>query len=334
MVTFRKTPMHKVNIFVAEDHIADVIIDLGRFRSLELIDTGADEGWDTGRGGHWAEVADSYSSLIRQLENLIDGLGLDRHQAPEPDNLAPESDVAHLQQEADQFQDQLQDWQERRRQAERHVKQLDLAVHGLRVLAPLDLPMEQVSQAEHLHLVFGAVPRESMASLRVALFPIPFVIVPFARREEATYIYAASGQDDAAVLDRALRSAFFDPLTLPQDTSGQPDRLAEQFEQRLQQAEDKLAELQTERTQLANERGPSILQCWRQARTDAKIAETISHLERHEQTFLIAAWISEKELQRLVERLRQVALLVTVLESKAVSYSPDESRSFLAVPAS
>jgi vacuolar-type H+-ATPase subunit I/STV1 len=330
MVTFKKVPMRKVNIFVAEDDIVKVIVVLGRLRTLDLIDTGNDQGWDTGRGGHWAEVADRYASLTRRLESLTDALGLDRHKASEPEALAPQSDADHLQKEIDELQDCLHDWQERRQQAERRVKQLDLALQGLRVLAPLDLPVEKACQSDHLHLVFGALPRESIASLKVALFPIPFVIVPFAERKDRTFVYAASAQDDAAVLDRALKSAFFDPLTLPEDAVGRPAGLAHQFEQRLREAEDRLEQVQAERAQLANERGPSILRHWRQALMDARIAETVSHLERHEGVFLIAGWVSEKELQRLVQRLRDVALLVTVLESKTVAPSPDQGRSFLA----
>jgi vacuolar-type H+-ATPase subunit I/STV1 len=333
MVTFRKVPMRKVNIFVAEADIVDVIITLGRLRSLDLIDSGSDEGWDTGRGGHWAEVADGFSSLVRRLENLTDALGLDRHQAPEPEKLAPESDAQDLREEIDRLEDRLHTWQQRRQQAERRVKHVDLALQGLRVVAPLDLPMEKAIRSEHLHLVFGALPRQSMSTLEVALFPIPFVIVPFAEREETTFVYAASARDDAAVLDRALKSALFDPLQLPEDASGRPDGLVHQFEQHLRQAHDHIEEVTAERTRLADERGPSLLRQWRQAQTDFKIAETISHLECHEDTFFIAGWVSEAELQRLVQRLHDVALLVTVLESKAVAYSPDESRSFLEAPA-
>jgi vacuolar-type H+-ATPase subunit I/STV1 len=330
MVWFKKVPIHKVNIFVSEDDIVDVMITLGRLRSLDLVETGQDEGWDTGRGGHWAQVADQYSSLVRRMENLIDSLGLSRQEAAEPENLDPDSDAGSLRGEIDQIQDHLNDWQERRQQAEHSLKQLDLAVQGFRVLAPLDFPMEEFCQSEHVHLVFGALPKQSIASLNLALSPIPFAIIPFAERKDSTYVYAASAQDDAPILDRALRSAFFDPLVLPEDALGRPGELVDQFEKRFREAEDLLEDLKAERARLASERGPSLLRGWRRARADAKIAETISHLERHDRTYLIAGWVGDKELERLVAGLRQLALLVTVVETKAVSRAPDQSRSFLA----
>jgi vacuolar-type H+-ATPase subunit I/STV1 len=330
MISFRKVPMRKVNIFVTEHDIVDVIVTLGRLRSLELVETSQDVGWETGRTGHWAEVADRYSALVRRMESLIGSLELNRQEAPEPENLAPDNDASALQEQADEIQGRLNDWQERRRHAERSLKQLDLAVQGLHVLAPLDLSMEGIYQAQHVHLVFGALPKDSVASLQLALFPIPFVIVPFAVRKDSVFVYAASARDDAPILDRALKSAFFDPLALPEDAKGRPRELIDQFERYYQDAQDHIERLKAEGRQLAAERGPALLKAWRQAQTDGHIAETISHLERHDRTYLIAAWVSEKELQPLVEELRDVALLVTVVEVKAVPRTREMSRPFLA----
>jgi V/A-type H+-transporting ATPase subunit I len=304
---FIPVPMEKVNIFVSEADIVDVIIALGRFGSVDLIETSHEEGWETGRGGRWSELSDRYTSLAQRLSTVIDVLELARDDAPKPESLAPRQKIDHLQDEVDQIEGQVHDWQDRRQQAERRVEQLDLVVRALHELVPFDLSLEGIYGLEHLHVVFGAIPEDNFSGLQVVLFRIPFIIVPFARHEGSVYVLAASAQEDAPIMDRALKSAFFDPFALPKDAAGLPRDLVNRYEERLRDARAELEQVRGQRIALAEEHGRAVLADWRQAQTDSRIVETISRFGSHGQTYVIPGWVPKAELPRLLETVDQTA---------------------------
>jgi V/A-type H+-transporting ATPase subunit I len=304
---FVPVAMQKVNIFVSEADVVDVIVALGRFGALDLIDTSHEEGWETGRGGRWSELSDRYGSLARRLSDMIDVLELVRDDAPQPDDVAPRKNIKRFEDEVEEIENLVHDWQERRQQAERHVEQLDLIVQGLHVLAPLGSSVEEIHHLEHLHLVFGAIPRDNFAGLQVVLFRIPFIIAPFAERDGSVFVLAASAREDAPIMDRALKSAFFDPFALPEDETGLPGDLADRYEERLNEGQINLEQLRDQRTALAKDRGPVALKDWREAQTNARIVETISRLGSHGQTYVIPGWVPQNELPRLLETVDQTA---------------------------
>jgi V/A-type H+-transporting ATPase subunit I len=317
-------PMQKVNIFVARDDIVDVIIALGRFHSLDLIEGGNEGEWQADRGGCWGQLSDRYESLARRLSSLIDVLDLARDDASEPQELAPASNTERFEHEVSQIEDLVQDWQENRRQAERRVEQLGLIVQGLRDLAPLDLSLEDISSLERLHVVFGTLPEDSSSDLRVVLFRIPFVLVPFADRDGAVLILAASARENAPILDRALKSAWFHPLALPEDATGRPVDLIGRYEERLKEAEQELKQLQDQKTALAREHGPKILSAWLRAESAATVAGTIGRLPRRGKIYVIPGWVPQSELDHLLEAVREAAREDAHVETIGARAMPSE----------
>ena len=73
-----------------------------------------------------------------------------------------------------------------------------------------------------------------------ALFQIPFILIPLQTRKDRTLVLAASSTDNAAILDRALKSAFFEPITLPPEALGRPAEALEALKRKAQEIQDRL----------------------------------------------------------------------------------------------
>jgi V/A-type H+-transporting ATPase subunit I len=304
---FVPVPMQQVNIFVAQNDIVDVVIALGRFHSLDLIEATEGEGWEADCAGRWSQLSDCYRSLARRLSSLIDALELAREDALEPEALAPVTSAARLEDQVAEIEDLVQDWQQNRQEAEHRADQLNLIVQGLDALASLNLSLEDIHRLDHLHLVFGALPRDNFDRLQVVLFRIPFVMIPFGERDEMVFILAVTDCKDAPIIDRALKSALFEPLVLPEDATGHPGELVGRYKKLLHEADQKVEQLEDQQAALAREHGPEILSQWLKAETDAGVAETIGRLARRESTYLIPGWVPHGEVPHLLETVRAAA---------------------------
>lgn len=131
--------MRKVNIFLSQENVLDLTIALGHLGVLHLDETEAAEGWESMAGGYWSERADRYGSLERRLRNALDTLEVSREGVDAPDQLAPREDARLIEEEVRNVEEVLDDWQERKRAAERRVEYLELDVRGTRLLGPLEI---------------------------------------------------------------------------------------------------------------------------------------------------------------------------------------------------
>jgi V/A-type H+-transporting ATPase subunit I len=298
--------MHKVNIFVPQENIEELTTALARLGTLQLIKESEFEGWGGEAGGTWSDLSSRYSSLERRLNNLLDALEIPRKEGPLPKELRPSEAVQQMEDTTREAEATVHDWQNRQRAADRAAERSRLLVEEMQLLRPMQIPVEKLREMKHLHLTIGTIPAENLASLWVPLFRMHFAIIPVLEYDSRVLIFAASTREHGVILDRALASAFFDPLRIPEDVSGHPEEAVDQLESRLADAEGRLRALEQERRQIVEQQGEDLLALWRRARADARIAHAISEFGREGQIYLVIGWIPHGALDELVHTVREI----------------------------
>lgn len=317
---FRPAPMNQVNIFVLEDDILSMTVALGRLGVLHLAEIEDDGQWHRVEGERWSKQANRYRSLKEEIEEVLDALEISRQEALAPGQVATPAEVQRIAEQIEEAQKAIEDWEERRDSVEKGIDRLQLLQEEVKALIPLDVSVERLRELDHLHLVVGCLPQENLERLQLVLFSIPFVIIPIYEHDDWVLVFAASAEEDAAVLDRALSSALFNRLELPEGVTGSPQEVRDELEENLADAEQRLEDLEEERRQMVDEYRDQLLEMWSQARYGATVMETISRFGRHEQTYLIAGWVPEEDLDRLVDTVDQTAeekADVEVLQARA-----------------
>jgi V/A-type H+-transporting ATPase subunit I len=298
--------MRKVNIFVPQENIEELTIALAQLGTLQLIKESEFEGWGGETGGTWSDLASRYSSVERRLSNLLDALDIPRKEGPLPQELRPSQAVQQVENITREAEKKVHDWQDRQRAADRAAEHSRLLVEEMQLLRPMQIPVEQLREMKHLHLTVGTIPAENLASLWVPLFRMHFVIIPVLEYDSRVLIFAASTEEHGVILDRALASAFFDPLQIPEDVSGHPEEAIDQLQSRLADAETRLRDLEQERQRIVEQQGEDLLTLWRRARADARIASAISDFGREGQIYLVIGWIPRNALDELVHTVREI----------------------------
>lgn len=303
---FTPARMYEVSIFVQEDDVEKVAVALARLGALHLADTEALEEWAGEGTGRWAGLANTYAAQERRLVDLLQALQIPQSDAPLPEDLDPGNDVSRIESVLEEAERVVHDWRRRKEAAEREAHRLRLLMEQMRLLAPLDVPVERLRQLHHLHLTVGTIPSTNLARLQTALFRIAFVIIPVYEHEDRTLIFAASTHEHAPILDRALRSAFLDPVEPPADVIGSPARALTQLGERLEATHRRLAELEAERERLAQEWEARLVPFWQRARADATLADAIRRFGRHGQISLVTGWVPAAALDQVVNTVQDV----------------------------
>jgi len=298
-------PMLEVNLFVLEPDLEAVTAALARMEALQLEDA-VPEGWTP--SPEWTELANRYANLTFRLGEMLDALALKRVVHPDPDaDLRPTRDWRDIEAQLASLETRVHSWQERLKEAQDQAERLKLGESQVQLLLPLDVPVEDLRGLKYQTVAVGIMPAENVARVAEALFQIPFILIPLESAQGRTLVLAASSTDHAAILDRALKSAFFEPIALPPEALGRPPEALQALKEKAQEIHGRLRALSSEREKLASELSAELTALWRHASADAKLAEAIRRFPKHGEVFLISGWVPASDLNRLKQAVETAA---------------------------
>ncbi|MEZ4657034.1 MAG: V-type ATPase 116kDa subunit family protein [Caldilineaceae bacterium] len=312
--------MREVNLFIYEEDIQAVTLALAQLGMLQIeVDVDAKEAT---LAGHWSALATAYGTHERRFAELLDALQVDRRASELPTAIDVGNDLSHLAATLQQAEEAITQWQQRDQAMQATAAHLQLLIEQLRLLAPLNIPLEHLTALRDIHLTVGAIPTVNLTRIQTALFRIPFVIIPAFQNGARTLVFAATTPEHAPILDRALHSAFFEPIPLPADVEGLPAQALTEFLARADQMTAQKNALIAERAALAATWRAPLQAAWNHARVCRTLADAISHFPLQGQIYLIAGWTPVSALPNLtatVQAITEKRAIIEVLE-------PDEAR--------
>jgi V/A-type H+-transporting ATPase subunit I len=315
---FMPERMCEVNLFVLDNDVEAVIAALAHLSVLQLEEESGHR--DGSQEGRWSGLASAYSAQYRRLAEFLAILEIAPQETPLSDRPDVDGELQRVTATVSQAEQAIESWQQRAQDATREQERLQLNIEQLRLLTPLNLPVERLTQLHRLYLTVGTMPGANLARIQTSLFRIPFVIVPAYEHGPRTLIFAATTQEYAPILDRALRSAFFEPISLPQDVTGSPSHALAELEQRLRDVQGQLSRLNEERRQLAEAWRARLLAAWNWARTGTVLAEAIQRSTLQGRIYLVSGWAPAPALDSLIATVQDVTekrAIIEVVEAEA-----------------
>lgn len=309
---FRPERMCEVNLFIYEEDIQAVTQALAQLGQLQIEPQSEVKG--STRQSNWQSLAASYAAQEQQLAELLNSLQVERVTTAFPEMLDVSNDLSQLSSTLQQAKSAIDNWQRRYHTAQDELSRLRLLIEQLRLLAPLNIPVEEMTALHDLHLTVGAMPTANLTRIQTALFRIPFVIIPAFKIGTRTLVFAATTPIHAPILDRALHSAFFEPIPIPEEVRGLPAQALAESEKQAVAITAKIAELDEQRVQLAATWQEPLLLAWNRARACHILSEAIRAFQLHGQVYLIAGWAPTSSLQRLVSVVQEVSEKRAIIE--------------------
>ncbi len=261
--------------------------------------------------GSWAEKAVAYASLERRILGIMQALNVEEGLPYSPDKVETVEPEA-IQPVVDQIEQEVNKAREQTTNQQKRVEQLQNMLDQLDPLAGVNVDLEAMRHPAYINVILGIIPVANIDRLQTSLSKIPFVFLVLRQDAQRAVVWLSAPKRNADVLDRAARSAYLNPLSLPETYKGTPTEILASIRADVQEAQKIISEETVKIGRLAQERRQQLQTLLWQVRTSRILAEAIGRFGRFRYTYLIDGWVPSSDVDKFVARLKEVSKGIVV----------------------
>jgi V/A-type H+-transporting ATPase subunit I len=311
MKTPRSQAMNKLELVVPERDIVPVTEALAATGNFHLTGTRTPGVEDASRQkSDWHEQAVAFTTLERRVLGVMEALGVNEGTPPPapPHLIWPEvaqTDVERLEQET---QGPVQELEEEQRSLDR----LQRYLNQLKPIADLDVDLDILRNLHYTFLLPGRMPTTNIERLQSSLEHIPSMLVPLHHENHLATVVLIGLQRDADILNRAARSAYLNPLELPEAYRGTPAQTIAALEEGIERRYRRIAERRAAIEHLHETRISHLRHLLWRVRASRTLAEIIAGYGRLRYTYLVAGWVPTSRVDMVQQKVQRVSDRTTI----------------------
>ncbi len=254
----------------------------------------------------WQETAAAYAGLERRIQAIMQNLRMEEALPPTSD-FESLADLDKMQPEVDCIEQAVRETSDQLAAEQKRIEQFDLALRELEPLADVDLDISELRKARYLSMMLGSIPVANIERLQTSLTRIPHVFVVLRQEHQTAIVWLAGTHDNEPILDRAARSAYLNPLTLPEGYQGTPAKVTQDLHASIQEARENINRLNKRLAEQRAEYGEQLYAILWDVRASRMMSDAIVHYGQLKYTYLIVGWVITSALDELIDRLRRVS---------------------------
>ena len=252
------------------------------------------------------ELASSYSALERRIQASMQILGIDEGEPQQVEKfLMLEIDAAR--QMVDQIEQEIRRVNSHLTDNRKILEQLQNQLHQLEPIADIDLDMGSLYNSHFIFSMLGVIPIANMERLQTSLARIPYVLIPLRKDRQNTVVWLVGARSNADILDRAARSAYLNPMELPDIHAGTPAEVIKSLNTSIQRMQAQIDEDLASLTLVSkNNRQQLLTLLWR-VRVDRMLSDAMAHYGKLHYTYLIVGWVPSLKISALTQQLKKLS---------------------------
>ncbi len=259
-----------------------------------------------GKSNTWQEKASGYASLERRLLSIMQSLEIKEGTPPDKEfeSLVELEPVVEA---VDKIEHDVRMTTEQLAAEYKRVEHLESLQEQLKPVADLDLDLSQLRSPRFLYSVLGMMPTENMERMQTSLSRIPTVFLPLHQTSQTAVVWLAGPRANGDILERAARSAYLNPLSLPDEYNGKPSEIIVALRDGIAAAQRKIAELKASQTALRETHTQQVQKLLWEVRASRMLVGAIVRYGRLKYTYLIVGWVISSRIPNLTQRLKKIS---------------------------
>lgn len=259
-----------------------------------------------GAANTWQEQASAYATLERRIQTVMQSLSIEEGRPPSSEFGAMieiedlRSKVEQIEAEVKQVNDQLTN--ERKR-----LEQLESTLQQLQPVEDIDLDISSLRNSRFMFSMLGLMPASNTDRLQTSLARVPHVFLTLRSDPGKLVVWLAGTKANADVLERAARSAYLDPLTLPEEYQGTPSKIIEALRNTIASTRRSIDESKATLAQMAETYKEELHDLLWRAHTSRVLSDAIVRYGQLRHTYVITGWVPTADLEGLTARLKQAS---------------------------
>jgi V/A-type H+-transporting ATPase subunit I len=265
----------------------------------------------------WRAKSATYAALERQLLAAMKALSV-KEGKPPPSGSASMVEVEAVRPTAERLEQEVEGVIKELADKQTQLEQLQGYIRQLEPIAGVNVEVGALRNLRYVFTMLGTMPVDNVERLRTSLARIPFVLLTLRQDSRQAVVLLLGTQRDADILERAARSAYLNPLGLPDDYHGTPREIAEALSADVDRIQQHIAEQRDTMTELRETRREQLQTLLWRVRASRMLADAMVRFGKLRYTYLIVGWIPTSNLDALTQQLRRVSedILIEATPSK------------------
>jgi len=246
-----------------------------------------------------------YIDLINKIGTLLQDLEIEPHK----ENIVVENirsiDLAQIREEVEPV---FQRVEKLTRMEERLQKEKDRLIDLKRhiwLMRNMDLDLEELKNLSYISLIFGSVGREAYERLIKNIVDLPILILEVYRDNSNVWFFSFTKKRHEERILSILDSVYFERIELPPRVKGQPSKILDRADKRLERIENIQKQIKQEYSKLQLNHEEKLNLYYHQLKVLNKIREIGSqYYSEVDYLFLLNGWIPEEAEIEFKKRLQ------------------------------
>lgn len=299
--------MTELELIVPAKDLMAVTRILSGYGVFHQTDSASYTGVATGSANTWQETASQFAGLERRLQVVLQTLSLEEGESPSDAQRDALIEVDKLLEAVEKMEEQVKSASEQLNSEKKHLEQLESVLHQLEPVKELDIDIASLRNSHYTYSMLGLIPAANIDRLQTSLARVPNVFLTLRSDSTKPVVWLAGPQSNADVLSRAAKSAYLDPLVLPEGYEGTPAKIIESLHTSIEQSKQKIEELQNKLAQFAKEHGNELRDLLWQAHTSRVLSDAIVRYGQLKHTYVVTGWVTVDDLPELTTRLKSAS---------------------------
>ena len=251
------------------------------------------------------QLITQYATLDQELKTLFQQLSLGRTIQKET-SVEPAKEVDAIQDAVERIRKALQSVSNQILSIDRQRDEKRSQANLLRSIAAAASDLHTYEQFSYFHKVIGFIETKDISRLEASLASTHSMIVSLATIERRSLIVAFCSPKDRDIIERALKSSFFEEVSLPSLTQGSVDETVSNLEVEARELDARKAELSKELRETQQE----VVKELQTLREKVSLALVILKAQllyaRGSRSYLIQGWVPKDRIETLQKEVMRV----------------------------
>jgi V/A-type H+-transporting ATPase subunit I len=254
----------------------------------------------------WQEKAASYSNLERRIQVIMQNLKLEEvfSGTSEFDSV---SELDPIQSSVDRIEEEVKKTSDQLTAEKKKLEQLESQLHQLEPIADTNVDVGALRKSRHLYSVIGIMPADQVSRLETSLSRVPHTFFTLREDPKKPVVWLLGSRSNSDVIERAIKSAYLNPLTLPEEFDGTPAEISESIRKAIETSKQRISELNGTLAKLADTHKKELQELLWEVHVSRMIADAIARFGQLRHTYVVVGWVPSADLELLTQRLKQAS---------------------------
>lgn len=298
--------MVKVTLQVLHSDVARVTHVIAKQGLLHLLDSQKFSKY-VGKVGDetFQSLINRFTVLEQELNNMFINLSIGRRIRKDIE-VEPEQEIEVIEQAVKRIQKELRAPSEQLKRIETQREEKEYRSRLLKSISATGPDLELVQRFSYFYKTVGFIATKDIHRLEASLASTRYIFVPLTTIEHRSLIVVLCSQNDQETVNRALTSAYFERIELPDFSQGNLQEIIAQLETDIAQLLEKKAQLGKE----MHDTQAHVVEELQLLREKVSLALLILKAQLHygksSRSYIIMGWIPKKQIRKFREEVLRV----------------------------